>query len=75
MLEAPNHPLNRERGNFVPVESENYPFVPQAAPKLSRTPGKSAGVAVLTVGQHSEEVMRRFQVPAHLVSAYRQPRL
>lgn len=72
LLEAGQHPLNQQRGNFDPVASDSYPYVPQAAPKLSRTPGRTAGVELVAVGEHSEEVLRRFEVPEEMVKAYKQ---
>ena len=70
LLEAAQHPLNQQRGNFEPVVSDSFPYVPQAAPKLSRTPGKTAGVDLVPVDKCSLEVMRRFQVPEEIIRAY-----
>jgi alpha-methylacyl-CoA racemase len=55
LAEAPEHPHNRARGTFT--HAVGGQIAPQAAPRLSRTPGSAAAEAPLP-GAHTEEVLR-----------------
>ena len=55
LAEAPEHPHNRARGTFT--RAVGGQIAPQAAPRLSRTPGSAAAEAPLP-GAHTEEVLR-----------------
>jgi alpha-methylacyl-CoA racemase len=55
LSEAPDHPHNRARGTFTHAVAGQ--IAPQAAPRLSRTPGSAAAEAPLP-GAHTEDVLR-----------------
>jgi alpha-methylacyl-CoA racemase len=53
LSEAPEHPHNRARGTFVPAV--RGATAPQAAPRLSRTPGRAAPAAP-TPGEDTDRI-------------------
>jgi alpha-methylacyl-CoA racemase len=65
MPEAFKHPHNVERGTFVPAV--NGDLAPQAAPRLSRTPG-AAGASAPLPGENSDEVMKELGLSADEIS-------
>ena len=72
-LEAAVHPHNVARQTFtrLPTNVSAFPFVPQPAPKLSRTPGVSPPFHLVSVGEHSLQVLGQFGVPGGLVAQYK----
>eukprot|EP00054_Salpingoeca_dolichothecata_P021477 m.137572 g.137572 ORF g.137572 m.137572 type:complete len:382 (-) comp23998_c0_seq1:30-1175(-) len=58
--DAPLHPHNRSRSNFIGPDSEDPQ--PAPAPKLSRTPAATPDLTPITVGQHSREILQELQL-------------
>ena len=54
LAEAPNHPHNRQRDNFIEVDGV---LQPAPAPRFSRTVGRGVPTAPETAGQNTREVL------------------
>lgn len=65
--DAPQHPHNRARGTFFEAAGV---VQPAPAPRLSRTPATVKGLPP-TSGQHSDDIMVDWQVPAALQASAR----
>jgi alpha-methylacyl-CoA racemase len=60
LAEAPGHPHNTARASFVDIDGQPFPA---PAPRFSRTPS-SMGPCPRSIGEHSAEVFRDWDVPA-----------
>ncbi|MFZ6863229.1 CaiB/BaiF CoA transferase family protein [Undibacterium sp. Ji67W] len=66
MDEAPNHPHNQARGNFIDVAGVKQPA---PAPRFSRTPPE-VSMPPARAGQHSEDILRDWGLSENMIQAY-----